>query len=100
MPEGRGGDERSQFDPIGERGESGERAPRVERSTLCSSLHREVMIGSEQPFEATLFAGSRQPHPLVPGDVFLAFDHQTQPHALPPYRVLPVRRAGDWSREA
>jgi CheY-like chemotaxis protein len=81
VPEGDGRDEGSKLDPIGEGSEPCERGPRIERSTLGLSLHREVMVGPEQRFETALLAAPRQFDPVAPGNVFLSFDHQTQSHS-------------------
>src|SRR5918999_1083823 len=73
---------RSQPDPVGKGSQPRKRGPCVERSTICLTLDREVMVGSEQALESALLAAPCKSDPVLPGNVLLTFDHQAQPHTV------------------
>ncbi len=80
VAEGRRRHERAEPDSVRHRGEPRECRPGVERSGLRADDGR-VVIRSEEPFETMLLGEACQPHPVVPGDTFLPFDHQAHAHA-------------------
>ena len=80
VPERRGRDEHAQPELRRHRRQARHRHPRVERAALLVAVDREVVVGAEQRAHAVLLAGLREGHPLRPGHVLLAFDHQLDPH--------------------
>ena len=79
MAECRRRDKRAEADSLGDRGESGERGPRVE----CRSLRADdrcVVIGAEEAFEPVALGEPSEAHPILPGDAFLPLDHQANAH--------------------
>ena len=66
-------------DALGQWRQAGEGRPRIERVGVRAD-DRRVVVGAEQPLEPVLLGEPREPHPVVPGDAFLALDHETGPH--------------------
>ena len=85
MAEGRGGDHRAEPDALRQGGEPGKRRPGVQRASSLGE-ERQVVVGSEQPFEPVLLASAGQRNPLIPADALLPLDHQADTHRS----ILPV----------
>ena len=79
MPERRGRDERAEADPLRDRRERRERRPGIE-GVRVGPDDRRVVIRPEEPLEAVLLGQVGKAHPVVPGDAFLALDHQADAH--------------------
>ena len=73
-------DHRPEPDPLGHRGERGQRRPGVEGAGGRAAEDGEVVVGAEQPLEADALGGAGERAPLLPGDPLLALDHQAQAH--------------------
>ncbi len=92
-PEGDRRDERAEPDPLRPRRERRDRRPRVERAGLAAADDREVVVGAEQPLEARRLAGLGEREPVLPGDPFLALDHEADAHDRGVYERLGLARA-------
>ena len=74
-------DHRPEPDPLGHRGERGQRRPGVERARGRAAEDGEVVVGAEQPLEADALGGAGERAPLLPGDALLSLDHQAETHS-------------------
>ena len=78
--ERRGRDERPEAQRRRARGEARERRPGVVRDVPGLVRLRDVVVGAEERVDPVLLAGVGEVAPLLPGDAFLALDHQGDAH--------------------
>ena len=103
MPERHRRHHRAQPDPRGARGQRRQRRPGVVRAAPVQAVAGQVVIRAKQRRQPARLAGVGQGHPVRPGDVLLALDHQAQLHGGGCYRQArgrggdgghPARQAG------
>ena len=79
VPERRGRDHRAEPNAVGDRREPCERRPGVVRVRVGPD-DRGVVVGAEESLQPVLLGEAGETNPVVPGDAFLSFDHQTDAH--------------------
>jgi hypothetical protein len=75
-------DERPEPEALGHGGKRGDRRPGIQRDARRILEDGLVVVGAEERFDPALLAGARKRQPVLPGDAFLAFDHQGNPHRV------------------
>ena len=80
MPERHGRHHRAEPDALGDRGQAGQRRPRVVRVRIGPD-DRRVVIRPEEAVEPVLLAEPGEPDPVLPGHALLPLDHQADLHA-------------------
>ena len=97
MAEARRRDHRPQPQRRGPRGERVDRPPGVERAPLALADHGDVVVRTEERLDPRALAGIGQRDPVLPGHVFLAFDHQRELHDRESYPLRAVSRPLVWT---